>query len=135
MNIEFPDFTLTTAADADLPIECLIADGNEALESYVILSRMEEYIKRLKDELKEKAVDHAREAGIKAVFDSKISLRETKVFDYGDDKQLVLYSEALAKQKAETDAVSASIKARQKYLVDTGVATLTETKTTIAVSK
>jgi len=133
--ITLPDLTNTTAAESELPIEVIAATGTDALDFYVYASRLEEYAKLIKETVKDEAVGTVADLGIKECFGSKVSLRETKVYDYGKDAQLDLYNHEQLRLKSEVDAVNGSVKARQKYLVETGAATLTETKTTIAISK
>lgn len=129
-----PDLTQTTAADADLPLEIIAAEGNETLDYYVLASRLEEYAKRLKEFLKDSA-EQVVSSGVKECLGSKVSLRRTNVYDYGYDVRLSEYQDEADKTKEKMESIAAAIKARQKQLIDSGAATITETKTSITVSK
>jgi division protein CdvB (Snf7/Vps24/ESCRT-III family) len=129
-----PDLTQTTAADADLPLEIITAEGEETLDYYVLASRLEEYAKRLKEFLKDSA-EQVVSSGVKESLGSKVSLRRTNVYDYGSDARLSEYQDEADKTKEKMESISAALKARQKQLIESGVATITETKTSISVSK
>jgi hypothetical protein len=129
-----PDLTQTTAADADLPLEIITAVGEESLEYYVLASRLEEYAKRLKEYLKDNA-EQVVSSGVKECLGSKVSVRRTNVYNYGLDARLVEYQDEADKTKEKMESINAAMKARQKKLIDSGDATITETKTAISVSK
>ena len=129
-----PDLTNTTASEADLPLEVITAEGQMTLEYYVLAARLEEYAKRLKEFLKDSA-ESVVSSGVKECLGSKVSLRRTNVYDYGSDAMLSELQEETDKTKMRMESIGAAMKARQKQLIDSGAATITETKTSITVSK